>query len=292
MKRLLVVFSLIALIMGGCKHPSDVELVDETAAANIEVFAVSLPDSNIATASVDSTGVLPDEEVKAAAAFLINSVTWDAGTVKKSIAYSRVFFADSVVRLSGSTVGFIGRDVGSVLLDGALMVTVPHRIPVLRPILSDSAIVRGVEYLADLSGSYQHDHAYSWTVINRLQPVLTVGERTPEALNVVSPRGGAIHSRASNMPITWNGGKGKMAVIISYYDVAKKKARPLLEVRVRTNNGRAVIPAKLLSQLPTGTTFVLTFVLANKTVSTVTRPVAGKILTQAAAVYNVFVELR
>lgn len=292
MKRLLVVFSLIALIMGGCKHPSDVELVDETAAANIEVFSVSIPDSNIVTASVDSTGVLPEEEVKAAAAFLINAVTWDAGTVKKSVAYSRAFFADSVVRLSGSTVGFVGRDVGSVVLDGALMVKVPHRIQVLRSIFADSVIMRGVEYIADLSGSYQHDHAYSWTVFNRLQPVLTVGERTPEALTVLSPRGGAIHSRKSNMPITWNGGKGKMSVIISYYDIVKKKARPLLEVRVRTNNGHAVIPAKLLSQLPSGTTFVLTFVLANRTVSTVTQPVAGRILTQAAAVYNVFVELR
>lgn len=292
MKRLLVVVSLFALVIGGCKHPSEVELVDETANTNLEVFAVSLPDSNIATASVDSTGVLPDEEVKAAAAFLINAVTWDAGSFKRSIAYSRVFFADSVARLSSTAVGFVGRDVGSVVLDGALMVKVPHRIPILRPVLSDSAIVRGVEYLADLSSSYQHDHAYTWTVINRLQPVLTVGERTPEALNVLSPRGGAIHPRSSNMPIVWNGGKGKMTVIISYYDVLKKRTRPLIELRVRTNNGRGVIPSKLLSQLPAGTTFVLTFVLANKTVTTVTQPVAGKVLSQAAAVYNVFVELR
>lgn len=292
MKRLLVVFSLLALAIGGCKHPSEVELVDEASTTNLEAFAVSIPDSNIATASVDSSGVLPDEEIKAAAAFLINAVTWDAGSVKKTVAYSRAFFADSVVRLSGSTVGFIGRDVGSVVLDGALMVKIPHRIPILRPVLSDSAIIRGVEYLSDLTGSYQHDHAYSWTVMNRLQPILTVGERSPEALNVLSPRGGAIHARSSNMPIAWNGGKGKMTVIISYYDVIRKKTRPLLELRVRTNNGRAVIPAKLLAQLPPGTTFVLTFVLANKTVTTVTQPVTGRVLTQAAAVYNVFVELR
>jgi hypothetical protein len=37
---------------------------------------------------------------------------------------------------------------------------------------------------------------------------------------------------------------------------------------------------------------VLTFVLANKTVTTVTQPVSGRVLSQAAAVYNVFVELR
>ena len=168
MKRLLVVFSLLALAIGGCKHPSEVELVDEASTTNLEAFAVSIPDSNIATASVDSSGVLPDEEIKAAAAFLINAVTWDAGSVKKTVAYSRAFFADSVVRLSGSTVGFIGRDVGSVVLDGALMVKIPHRIPILRPVLSDSAIIRGVEYLSDLTGSYQAAfvNGLAWNAVN------------------------------------------------------------------------------------------------------------------------------
>ena len=292
MKRLLIVVGLISLILGGCKHPSEVELVDESATTNLEAFAVSIPDTNIVTASVDSTGVLPEEEVKASAAFLINMVTWDAGTPTKTVAYSRAFFADSLVNMSGSTVGFVGRDVGSVLLDGALMFKIPHRIAVVRSILADSVLVRGVEYLSDLTGSYQHDHTYTWTVINRLQPVLTVTEQTPEALAVLAPRGGAIHSRAVNMPISWNGGKGKMTVIISTYNTVKKKARPLLELRVRTNNGRAVIPSKLLSQLPSGTTFMLTFVLANKTTTTVTQPVSGKVLSQAAAVYNVLVELR
>ncbi len=292
MKRSLFILGMIALVIGGCKHPTEVELVDESATTNLEAFAVAIPDTNIVTASVDSTGILPEEEVKASAAFLINMVTWDAGSAKRTVAYSRAFFADSVVRLSGASIGFIGRDVGSVILDGGLMVKVPHRIPVVRPVLGDSVYVRGVEYLADLTGSYQHDHAYAWTVINRLQPVLTVTEQTPEALAVLSPRGGAIHSRAVNLPITWNGGKGKMTVIISTYDTVRKKARPLLELRVRTNNGRAVIPAKLLSQLPSGTTFVLTFVLANKTTATVTQPVTGRVLSQAAAVYNVFVELR
>jgi hypothetical protein len=292
MKRLCIILGLISLVIGGCKHPTEVELVDETVTTNLEAFAVAIPDTNIVTASIDSTGVLPDEEVNASAAFLINMVTWDAGAGRRTVAYSRAFFADSVAKLSSSTVGFIGRDVGSVLLDGGLMLKIPHRIAVARPVLGDSVLVRGVEYLSDLTGSYQHDHAYTWTVINRLQPVLTVTEQTPEALAVLAPRGGAIHSRAVNLPISWNGGKGKMTVIISTYDTVKKKARPLLELRVRTNNGRAVIPAKLLSQLPSGTTFLLTFVLANKTTTTVTQPVSGKVLSQAAAVYNVFVELR
>jgi hypothetical protein len=292
MKHLLLLLCGITLIYGGCRHPSEVELSDDTTGSNLEVFAVSLPDTNIAVNSIDSTGVLPGDEVKASGAFIINAVTWDAGSTKKSIAYARAFFADSVVHLSGHTVGFLGRDVGSVVLDGALMVKVPHRIPLLLSLRSDSVLVRGVEYLADLTGSYQHDRLYTWTVISRLVPILSVQERTPEALAVLAPRGGAIHSRNNALPISWNGGKGKMSVIISTYDPTKKTLRPLLELRVRTNNGRAVIPSKLLSQLPPRTTFVLTFVLANRTESVITQPVSGKILSQAAAVYNVFVELR
>lgn len=292
MKRVLMFLFGVALVLGGCRHPSDVELADDAAGSNLEVFAVTLPDTNIAVNSVDSTGVLPGEEVKATGAFLINAVTWDAGTTKRSIAYARAFFADSVVRISGRSVGFIGRDVGSVVLDGALMVKVPHRIPVLRVVSPDSIVVRGVEYLADLTGSYQHNHQYTWTVINRLIPILTVKEQTPEALAVLTPRGGAIHSRSKDLPISWDGGRGKMSVIISSYEPVLKRVRPLLELRVRTNNGRAVIPSKLLSQLPARTSFILTFVLANRTESVITQPVSGRVLSQAAAVYNVFVELR
>lgn len=53
-----------------------------------------------------------------------------------------------------------------------------------------------------------------------------------------------------------------------------------------------MIPAKLLTQLPRGTTFVLTFVLANKKEVQVSQPVPGKIFAQAASVYNCFIELR
>jgi hypothetical protein len=292
MKHMLLFLCCIALMYGGCRHPSEVELSDDTTESNLEAFAISLPDTNIAVNSVDSTGVLPGDEVQATGAFLINAVTWDAGATKKSVAYARAFFADSLVRLSGHTVGFLGRDVGSVVLDGALMIKVPHRIPLLLSLRSDSVLVRGVEYLADLTGSYQSDRLYNWTVINRLVPILTVQERTPEALAVLAPRGGAIHSRSNALPISWNGGKGKMSVIVSSYDPVKKTLRPLLELRVRTNNGRAVIPSKLLTQLPSRTTFVLTFVLANRTKSVITQPVSGTVLSQAAAVYNVYIELR
>lgn len=290
MMRTLSILSCAALLMAGCRQPSDIELDGDETSSNLEAYAVSVPDTNIAVSSVDTTGVLPADEIRMAGVFMVNAVTWDAGTVKKSVAYSRAFFTDSLVRIGDKPVGFLGRDVGSVTLNGNLMVKVPHRI-LLRNVM-DSSLVRGVEYLTDLTGGYQHDQRQTWVVYNRLVPVLTVQEETPEALTVTAPRGGTIHPRSQKLPVAWTGGKGKMSVIISSYHPITKRTRPLLELRVRTNNGRAFIPPQVLTQLPRGEMFVLTFVLANRTERSVTQPVNGRVLTQAAAVYNIFIELR
>ncbi len=292
MKQTFLILLYATLLVAGCRQPSDIELVPDEDASNLEVFPVALPDTNIVTSSIDSTGVLPEDQVRYAGTFVINSVTWDAGGVPRTLAYSRVFFADSVVRVLGRHVGFMGQDVGTVTLNNAIMFKLPHRISVGNIIGRDTSVVRGVEYLADLTSSYRSDWQYSWVVISRLVPVLTVTAETPENLTVVLPRGGTIHPRKDDLPVRWVGGKGKMSIIVSVYDPFQKKAKPLLELRARANNGRGVIPAKLLTQLPTGTTFVLTFVLANRKEIQISDPLSGKILTQAASVYSSFIELR
>ena len=280
------------LLAAGCRQPSDVELVSDENTTNLEAYPVVLSDTDFVAMSVDSTGVLPDDQMRYNGSFVINAVTWDAGDVIKSVAYSRVFVADSTVRVLNRLVGFQGSDVGTVTLNSNLMLKVAHRISLSSIFNRDTVIVRGVQYLADLTGSYQPDHLYTWVVINRLVPVLTVELETPDHLSVISPRVGTTNLRSLNLPGLWWGGKAKMSIILSVYDPALKRTRPLLDLRVRTNNGRAVIPSKLLTQLPSGTTFVLTFVLANKVESQILQPVSGKIMAQAAFVYNSYIELR
>lgn len=292
MKTRLWTLVCVALILGGCRQPADIELVSDDELNNIEVFPVSLPDTNITVASVDSSGILPQDQVRFAGFFTITSITWDAGIAKESIAYSRVFFTDSTVRALGRTVGFLGRDIGTVMLNGNLMFKIPHRIPASRIFNRDTVITSGVEYLADLSSSYQSDHVYIWSITKNLQPVYTTLIESPEQLTVLTPRGGGIYSRSHNLPVTWAGGKGKLSVVLSRYDPVARQARPLLEFRIRANNGKAVLPAKLLSQLPKHTRYVLTFILANKREGQVTQPLPGKVFVQAASVYNTFVELR
>ncbi len=288
----LIILLIGLLAIAGCQQPADIALTPEVIDDNLEVHAVVLPDSNIVVSSVDSSGILPDDQVRYDGSCVINSVTWDAGSAVYSAAYSRVFFADSVARVLGRKVGVGGLDVGTLALNGSLMPKVPHRIPVDRFFGRDTSIVRGVEYLMDLTQSYQADHAYSWTVYSHLSPVLTVSIDTPEPLLVLSPRGGAVLPRNKNAEILWKGGKGKLSIIVSQYDPLLKRAKPLLELRVKTNTGRAVLPVKLLAMLPAQRYFVLTFILANKKETSVSQPASGTILVQAASVHNSYVEVR
>jgi hypothetical protein len=295
--RSLLMFGLRVVAIGllgvaGCQQPADIALTPEITDDNLEVHAVVLPDADIAVSSVDSSAVLPDDQVRFDGSCVINSVTWDAGSVVLNAAYSRVFFADSVVRVLGRKVGVVGMDVGTLTLNSSLMIKVPHRIPVDRLFGRDTSVIRGVEYLMDLTQSYQADHAYSWTVYYHLAPVLTVGIETPEALSVLSPRGGSVLPRNKNAEILWSGGKGKVSIIVSKYDPLLKKATPLLDLRVKANNGRAVLPVKLLAMLPAQRYFVLTFILSNRKEISVSQPATGTIMVQAASVYNSYVELR
>lgn len=292
MRKLMILTFLLAAGFAGCKQPPEVELTGDETATNLEVLAVILPDTDIEVTAVDTIGVLPDEQVRYTGSCVINAITWDGGTGVKRGAYSRVFVADSGVRAIGRLVGFSGLDLGLVTLNGGLMLKLPHRIPVGRLLGQDSTLVRGVEYLADLTTTYQPDRQYTWTIPLRLAPNLVVTTETPEELKVFSPAGGAIVSRARDLHLRWAGGKGRLSIVIGVFEPLQKKSRPLLELRVKANTGHAVIPAKLLGQLPPQRLFVFTFILSNKKEIAATAPLSGKMFVQAASVHNSYVELR
>jgi hypothetical protein len=292
MAKLMVLTLLLAAGVAGCKQPPEVELTADENVTNLEVFPVVLPAGDIEVTAVDTIGVLPDEQVRYAGSCVINTVTWDGGTGAKRTAYSRVFIADSGVRTLGRLVGFSGLDLGLVRLNGNLMLRSPHRIPVGQLFGQDSALVRGVEYLADLTTTYQPDLQYTWTIPLHLAPALVVTTETPDELKVVSPAGGTIVSRARDLHLRWTGGKGRLSVILGVFDPLQKKSRPLFELRVKANTGHAIIPAKFLAQLPAQRLLVFTFILANKKEIVQVTPLSGKLFVQAAAIHNSYIELR
>jgi hypothetical protein len=84
-----------------------------------------------------------------------------------------------------------------------------------------------------------------------------------------------------------------MTIIVSGIDLLQKRVKPLVELRAKANTGRAVIPGKLLRELPGYRYVVFTFILGNRKETTIVQPqFAGTIVAQAASIYNSYVQLQ
>ena len=285
------VVALAALI--GCQQPADVELKPEPEVSPLEVLPVKIPDTLVTPRSIDTVAVLPHDQMNFYGAYVVNSVTLDGGpTNRTSFAYSSVLVSDSVIRYLSRDVGFYGIDLGVVTLNGNLMVEAPHRIRLHRSVLADTVLVRGVEYLVDLSQTYTPNHLYTWVSTSLQFGRAEVSITTPDDVRVLSPGGGSIVSRDRDLPLRWSGVNGRLTIIVSAYDRFSKRTFPLLELRPRLNTGRALVPATLLRQLPQKGTFVFTFILSNRKEITGTQSKGGRVLVQAASVYNSYIELR
>lgn len=283
----------LVLLLGGCQHPAEVQLKPEEYQTDLEVRAVLIPDTAVTTSSVDSIAILPVDQLNFSGSFLVNRVKLDAGPGKvDSFAYSRVLMADSAVRLGNRLLGFSGLDLGAMSMNGSLMLRLPHRVLLRRPFIRDSVLIRGVEYASNLAGTYQPNQLYTWTAFTSAYGRIEESIRTPDDLTVQSPLGGSMVPHDRDLIVRWNGGNGKLSIIVGRYDPAARKSSPLLEFRSRANLGKAVIPARLLRQLPHPSYYVLTFILSNRKEVEPTTGYSGKILVQAASVYNSYIELQ
>jgi hypothetical protein len=280
-------------LLAGCQQPGDIELTNDGETTSLEVVPIALPDSLIATSAVDSTAILPMDQVKYRGQFLVTRVRLDAGpTATASYAFSRVLVVDSVVHFLQREVGGNGVDLGPLLLNQQPMLKIAHRITAKRLLFRDTVIVRGVEYVTNLSETYQPGIAYTWNAPLSPAGALSVNIVAPQELVVEAPRGGSVHSRQNDLVLKWTGGGGKTQIVVSAYDPQAKRSVPLLELRPKMESGRAILPASVLKQFPQGRWFVFTFILSNRKVATLVQNTAGGVLIQAADIYNSYIELR
>lgn len=295
MKRARTVLSVLTVtLLAGCQQPSDIEVVSDGAdRSGMEFVPVVVPDTGSANSWSDSSAVLPLEQTTFGGSFLLNRVTHDTGTGKLTFALSQVFFADSVIRLGGRQIGFSGRDFGGLLFDGGLMLRYPHVIRTKTLLGGDTALVRGVSYAANATAKYVPNRDYSWVVDPAGGRLLTVTVRTPDDLQVLAPIGGATVSRNRDLSLRWTGTNGRMDIVISTYDPARRKSRPILTFNPPASAGRAVIPARLMSGLPSTSRFyIFTFVLSNRTEAFPVPQYPARAYARAADVYNSYVEVR
>jgi hypothetical protein len=293
MKHTASLLALAAVLAAGCQQPAEVELKPEPQVSPLEVVPVTIPDTLVMPKSVDTLAVLPHDQMKFFGAYLVNRVVLDGGPANTAtFAYSSVFVSDSVIRYSSRNIGYYGVDLGVVTLNGSLMAEVPHRIRLHRPTVADTVLVRGVEYLADVTQTHAPNRLFTWVTTSLQFGRSEVSILSPDDVRVLSPAGGSIVSRDRDLPLRWTGSSGRLTIIVSAYDRIARRTFPLLELRPRLNTGYAMVPATLLRQLPQKGTFVLTFVLSNRREMTSAQAKGGMVLVQAASVYNSYIEIR
>lgn len=293
MKRYFFIAAMVGVMLEGCQQPADVQLQPDTLTASMEIFPVVTPDTPAKTAPVDSSAVLPADQMAYYGLILLHSIILDAGPGRvDSFAYSRVLVADSAVKFLIRNVGFNGVDLGPVLLNGAPLLKIAHTIAV--PILSvrDTILTRGVEYVGDLTQTYRPNQTYTWTAPLSTVAMLNIAINAPDRLSVQSPAGGSAVPRNRDLLLQWRGKNGQLRVIISTFDQLTKRSRPVLELRPRSDVGQAILPATILRQLPGNPYFIFTFILSNKREVTILSGQTRIVLVQAASVYSSYIELQ
>ncbi len=286
-----------AAVLAGCRQPADVELQTEENITEMEILPVIRPDTVIVTKAVDTTAVLPSEQVSYAGQIVVHKVTVDAGYGKvDSFAYSRAIVSDSTVRYLLRLVGYNGIDLGTLTVNGTPMVKVPHLITVRSALLRDTVLTSGVEYLADLSQKYQPSALYTWSALSTSTGAMSVSITSPGTLDVLSPQGGGVYSPDRDLLLAWSGNGGQVQIVVSIVEPLTRKSVPVLALRPKTNTGRGLLPASVLRQLqqqfPRVSSYVFTFILFNRKEISLLQSQTGKVLVQAAEVHNCYIQLR
>lgn len=284
---------LTAAFFWGCQQPHEVSLTPDPTASDFEVQPVVSPDSGLFIAPVDSAALLPEEQLQGGGRLMVAHVRRDGGRGITSFAYAYVFFSDTaVVDRFGRKLGFSGKDLGVVTLNGESMERAEHRLR-FRLMSRDSMLARGWEYRKNLTGSYSPNAQYRWQSAPPDFGPVDVSVRSPDDLVVESPAGGSVVRRDSDLELQWRGGNGALHIVISTVDPVTGKTKPVTCLRVKANTGRAIIPSKLLRVLsPYHRYFVFTFMLTNRLDGIAVSGYASPVFAQAASVYNSYVELR
>ena len=301
MKKPIVFLNILLLAVFGCQKPGPVTVDTGTSDDVLDVSTVAPADSAASFGQIDSVGILPADAATFSGFLLVNSVTYDNGPADTNVVkqYAAVYFADRshpVVDGRGHVLGYYGMNItptltGSKIMVNSLpMVRIPYRLR-LPGVTGDSTC--GYLYVRNLAGTHHPNTAFLWNVPAGDQGSVagfTVQITTPEDVHVLAPEGGSVFSRSSPITLRWTG-KGELNIVVSVIDPVTKATTALMKLHPKSSTGKAVLDARVLALLPPERHFVFSFIAANRQEIAVGQ-YQGKVLVQAAAVYNIYVELK
>ena len=301
MRRSGFILAFVALLwLVGCQGNSPVELALDQSAAALELKVLPAVDSTlIVDASVDTSGVMQQEEQLYPATFLVNGVKTDLGASRSSFSYSRILLNDKGKQITDSqhkVIGYLGLDVGNAKVN---TVDLPK---VLRPYRTWTSFSpdynAGRAYtLVDQDnqpvGNFTYASGQTYRFVADGRGSVTPFElaiASPEEITVLEPKAGSVVFKNDDLQVRWSGKVGgTFRLLISSFDARSNvPVKPLLQVEVIEGSNSITVPAKVLKGLQANSDgrYLFSFISMNRSVASVPG-YTGNVLVQAASIHNI-----
>lgn len=281
MKTRLLYAAMMAVLFAACQKPTAVQVTDEETLLDVE--NVAEPDPAIDRASVDSTALLPREQDRFAGFITVVSVKSDNGALIESKSFVHAVFEN---RNNSIIAGGLKRFLLFPL--GLPRVTVGGNTVFLgmREVRFGNQLL-GFDYAREITYTPGATYRFEATGSDSVN-AFSVSIDSPDNILVQSPVGGQRIARDNDLNAQWTG-RGDVFLIISAR-TPQGKLVPVLNIKPRRNEGRALLTRKILNALPRGN-YVFTFGVSNRNENFLVGRFRGRVLVRGISIYNVRVEL-
>lgn len=307
MKRFWFILMLAAagLWLIGCQEKLPVELVGNQPENAIQVDLLKEIDpSLILDSSVDSTGLLQQDEQLYPATLVVSGIKYDVSGERKQFTYSRILINDKrspIQNDSGKVVGYIGLNVGKAKLNTLSLQrdTRPYiTLTTVNESLNAGSRYRLVELQerSQLNFSFIAGQQYTFDADGgRGVSPFQVSVQSPDEITITAPKSQSIILRDEDLDVQWEGAVGKtFRLVVSSYDPSTiVPVQPLINIQVNRNDHSVTIPSKVLKALPrTGSgRYLFSFVSSNSQEIQIPG-YSENALVQASSIHNLVLWVR
>jgi hypothetical protein len=288
---------LLLIFAGGCQKQGPVSLIDDQPSNPVVVAPNSTsPDGAFGTDDIDSARLFPPVASNTLGQLIVAGSAFDSKTEHHDGSLTRAIFFDRTapVIVDTQTVGYKTLNAGIVSIDDIPLIPREKRLQI--PLLSLDTLL-GIQYaLVNRDGiggrgfQYVGNHAYRWSATGLgAISAFTVDVESPATLHVDSPLPDATVSISHNLRVHWTGGGTSVNILISEVQ-SGLRARPLIRLRVGTNQGGTVIPSALLQILRNRAVALFTFTSENSSIVSVSG-YPDQIRVAASSTHNLLLSL-
>jgi hypothetical protein len=253
-------------LFSACERQNPVQLNDDDIQAqDIEIQNKSIAIEPFDVSGSGTDGLFLTSERKFYGKVVVAGAEYDSPTEHHEASFAQaVFFSRTEpVIFNSDTVAYKAIDAGTVSIDNLSLHAEPVRLN-LPGIPIDTIGTRysllNVDGVGGRGFQYFGGHGYQWDVSGSSSlPSFQTDIDAPANVHVFSPAAGESFSRTRNVQMKWRGGGDVMTILISDFQEGSRP-KPLLQLRVKRNKGRLLLPRRILQLLPENRSrFLFTF---------------------------------